>query len=140
MSLPHINSVNLYKVYEFNEKLPGSVQALKTMGKLKEINGYVRLTFDKLQGIKADLVRMDNGWQEWKFQQLVKALESWTRRNPIILKENKIQRSFKTNQFKVECVYCDQSDHMLASCEKVKFVSCPLRYRFWKLICLRNNY
>ena len=81
MSLPHINSVNLYKVYEFNEKLRGSVQALKTMGKLKEINGYVRLTFDKLQGIKADLVRMDNGWQEWKFQQLVKALESWTRRN-----------------------------------------------------------
>ena len=68
----------------------GSVQALKTMGKLQEINGYVRLTLDKLQGIRADLARMDNGWQEWKFSQSVEALESWTQRNPITLRENKI--------------------------------------------------
>ena len=46
------------------------------MGKLTEINGYVRLTLDKLQGIKADRIKMDNRWQEWKFPQLVEALES----------------------------------------------------------------
>ena len=68
----------------------GSVQALTTMGKLQEINGYIRLTLVKLQVIRADLVRMDNGWQEWKFSQSVEALESWTRRNPITLRENKI--------------------------------------------------
>ena len=67
MSLSHINSVNPYKIHEFTEELLGSVQALETMGKLKEINGYVRLTLDKLQGIREDLVRMNNGWQEWKF-------------------------------------------------------------------------
>ena len=61
--------------------LEGSVQALETMGKLKEINGYVKLTLDKLRGIRTDLVRMDNGWQEWKFPQLVEALESCTWRN-----------------------------------------------------------
>ena len=44
----------------FTETLLGSVQALETMGKLKEINGCVRSTFDKLQGIRADLVRIDN--------------------------------------------------------------------------------
>ena len=68
----------------------GSVQALTTMGKLQEINGYIRLTLVTLQGIRADLVRMDNGWQKWKFSQSVEALESWTRRNPITLREDKI--------------------------------------------------
>ena len=29
------------------------------MGKLKEINGYVRLALDKLKGIRTDLVRTD---------------------------------------------------------------------------------
>ena len=33
-----------------------NVQAFETMNKLKEINGYVRLTLDKLPGIRADLV------------------------------------------------------------------------------------
>ena len=87
MSLPHINRVNPYKIHEFTEKLLGSVQALETMGKPKEINGYIRLALDKLQGIRADLVRMDSGWQGWKFPQLVEALESSTRRNPITLRD-----------------------------------------------------
>ena len=33
-----------------------NVQALETINKLKEINGYVRLTLDKLPGIRADVV------------------------------------------------------------------------------------
>ena len=50
MSLTHINDSNPYKIHEFSEKLLSSVQALETMGKLKEINGYVKLTLDKLSG------------------------------------------------------------------------------------------
>ena len=57
-------------------RLLGSVQALETMGKLKVINGYVRLALDKLQGIREDLVRINDGWQGWKFPQLVEALGS----------------------------------------------------------------
>ena len=76
MSIPRIKNINLYKIYEFTEKLLGSVKALETMGKLKEINEYVRLTLDKLESIRADLVRKDNGWQEWKSPQLVEILES----------------------------------------------------------------
>ena len=52
------------------------------MTKMKEINDYVRVTLDKLQGIRADLVRIDDNWQDWKFQQLVEALQKWTVRNP----------------------------------------------------------
>ena len=67
MSLPHINNSNPYKIHEFSEKLLSDVQALETMGKLKEINGYVRLTLDKLQGVRADLVRTDDDLQDWNF-------------------------------------------------------------------------
>ena len=37
------------------------------MGKLKEINEYVRVAIDKQPRIRADLVRTDNVWQKWFF-------------------------------------------------------------------------
>ena len=77
MSLPHINNANPQKIHDFSGKLLCSVQALDPMGKIKEMIGYVRVTLDKLQGIRADLVRNDDNWQGWKFQQLVEALEKW---------------------------------------------------------------
>ena len=52
------------------------MQALDTIGKIKGMNGYVRVTLDKPQGIVADLVRNDDNWQRWKSQQLVEALRS----------------------------------------------------------------
>ena len=46
LSLPVITNSNRNRVHEFYEKLVISVQALETMNKLKEINGYARLTLD----------------------------------------------------------------------------------------------
>ena len=51
-----------------------SVPALQTMNKLTTINGYMRLTLDKLPGTRADLVRLDDNWQKWDFAKLVKSL------------------------------------------------------------------
>ena len=51
MSLPQINNANPQNIHEFSEKLLCSVPALDTMGKIKEMNGYVRVTLNKLQGI-----------------------------------------------------------------------------------------
>ena len=48
------------------------------MWKLKEVNGFERTTLDKLPGIRADLVRLDDNLQEWGFGEMVEAL----RRNP----------------------------------------------------------
>ena len=62
------------------------VQALDTMNKVKEINGYVRLTLDKLPGIIGDLVRLDNNWHEWDFAKLVNSLRRWTDKNPTNIK------------------------------------------------------
>ena len=61
MSLPSIYGANPNKVSQFYEKLCSNVQALETMGKLGEVNGYVRMTLNKLEGIRGDLVRPGKG-------------------------------------------------------------------------------
>ena len=71
MSLGMINNANPGPIHNFYEKLVTHIQALETMGKLTEINGYVRMILDRLPGIRSDLVRMDDDWQEWKFPELV---------------------------------------------------------------------
>ena len=77
-SLPVIKGANPSKVHDFHAKLLTSVQALESMGKLSELNGFARATLDKLEGIKSDLVRTDDNWQKWGFSQLVDALRRWT--------------------------------------------------------------
>ena len=52
------------KIYKFYEKLLFNVQSLEMLGKLKEISGYVRMSIDKLQGIRGHLVRTDDNWRE----------------------------------------------------------------------------
>lgn len=64
MGLPVISGHNTLKIHQFYEKLPFNVQALDTLGKLREVNGYVRMCIDKLEGIRADIVRTDDNWQE----------------------------------------------------------------------------
>ena len=78
------------------------------------MNGYVRVTLDKLLDIRADLVKNDDNQQDGKFQQLVEALEKWTVRNPIPLsdkrnseKSNGNSKSYQPKQTKSECVYCE---------------------------------
>ncbi|XP_028404021.1 uncharacterized protein LOC114526636 [Dendronephthya gigantea] len=137
MSLPNIHGCQPSKIHEFYEKLMCNVQSLETLGKLNEVNGYVRATIDKLEGIRGDLVRMDDDWQEWKFPELVKALEKWTVRNPIKPSNEKHamkppqfplkrERNFNTRQEDREvrnpraCVYCDGADHRSVDCKKVE--------------------
>ena len=47
------------------------------MWKIKEINSYVRVTLDKLSSIRADLIHLDDKWQEWGFPQMLEALQKW---------------------------------------------------------------
>ena len=58
-------------------------------------NDNVRSTLDKLPGIKADLVRLDDIWQDWNLLvvELVEALRYWTERNPkIIISDKNVKR------------------------------------------------
>ena len=52
MALPMITGSHPRKIHEFYEKLLFNVQSLETLGKLTEISGYVRVSIDKLQGIR----------------------------------------------------------------------------------------
>ena len=43
----------------------------------------MRCTLDKLKGIKADLVRGNEGWKDWGFKDLLTELQKWTQINPV---------------------------------------------------------
>ena len=131
MNLPHIKGANPHKIHEFYAKLLLSVQALESMNKLREISGYCMATLDELEGIRADLTRLDDNWQEWGFPQLVTALGNWTERNPTNQYQSR-DKSFATNQNKVysskannksfhkrACIYCDSDEHKSVDCKTV---------------------
>ena len=69
-SLPIIIGTHPNRVYEFYEKFIVATQALDNMDNVKDINGYVKITLDKLPGIPADLLRLDDDWQDCGFTQL----------------------------------------------------------------------
>ena len=43
----------------------------------------MRSTLDKLKGVKADLVRGNEGWRDWDFKDLLKELKKWSEINPV---------------------------------------------------------
>ena len=124
--MPIITGKQPNRVQEFHEKLKVSTQALDTMNKLKDINGYVKITLDKLPGIRAHLVRLDNDWQDWRFTQSVEALWKWTERNPKIfvppdknIKRDKMYHTTENeHKFRV-CVSCDKERHKSSECKTV---------------------
>ena len=107
-----------------------SVQSLDAMGKLKEINGYVQTTIDKLSGIGADLVRIDSDCHDWDFRQFLEQVRQWTERNPISFEKKppehqKRERVYQVRQSDSEfknCVYCNKADHKSTKCNSVTSV------------------
>ena len=111
------------------------MQALDTVHKLRDIKGYVRLTLDKLPGIRADLVGLDDEWHEWDFPKLVESLRKWTDRNPKTICNSEKHKKYKReNVFKIKeqesknrqsnpetraCIYCEKSEHKASECESV---------------------
>jgi hypothetical protein len=83
----------------FYNKLLFNVQSLETLGKLKEVNGYVRMCLDKLEGIRGDLVRTDDDWRQWDFIKLVEALRKWTERNPVKTHDKSSDKSDRQSNF-----------------------------------------
>ncbi|KAK3727323.1 hypothetical protein QZH41_006278 [Actinostola sp. cb2023] len=82
MQLPVITGTNPKKIHDFYKQLRYNVQSLETLGKLGDVKGNVRGTLDKLKGIKADLVRGNEGWQSWNFKDLLEQLKRWRDINP----------------------------------------------------------
>ena len=129
IELPTIAVAEPVQVRQFYERLVYDVQSLETMGKLEQVNGNVHLTIDKLSGIRGDLVRNDDKWQDWDFVKLCDALRSWTRRNPVEEQDKNSRkrertRAYSTRQRDVKdkgrtCVYCDEATHRRIECQRV---------------------
>ena len=66
MGLPVVIVTNPKIILNFHSKLVTHAQALETIGKLNMINGYVRTVLCRSPGIRLDLVRNNNSWQEWE--------------------------------------------------------------------------
>lgn len=138
MNLPTIYGSNTTRIHEFYEGLLTHVQSLETMGKVAEINGYVRSTLDKLPGIRSDLVRLDEDWQDWKYHQLTDALGRWTERNPISNGFGRKEKNFNTHdekQYKSRCVYCNKEEHKSNNCDTVKDIEERKKIMSKKQLC-----
>ena len=143
MGLPTIAGTSPTKVKEFYKQLRFNVQSLETLGRLADVKGNVRSTLDKLKEIKPDLVRGNEGWQEWDYKGLLKEIKRWTEINPveenITLKENQHsppprKRTSRTTLYNTksriqqeprsgdQCIYCDGS-HKAKDCTNITDVS-----------------
>ena len=63
-SLSFIQNSHSNRIHDFYEMLVVSVRTFDTLNKLKKVSGYVRMTLDKLPGICADVLRIDEDWRE----------------------------------------------------------------------------
>ena len=111
---------------------------------------------DKLIGIRADLVRTDDNWQEWTFTHLVEALRKWTERNPLPMdhersehfneefnhKQPKRDRIFQAKQQDWKpartCMYCGAGEHKSPECDKVADMAERRKHLSFKKLCFNT--
>ena len=134
MVLLTTNSTNPCKIHDFYKRFIAHISTLDTMSKLNKINGYVEFTLHKLCGIRAELVRTDDNWQNWGFNELIEAIRICNERNPIE-RLKRSDRSFKEQHQKKhimktlqktktrERVYCRRKDHKRIAYSRIQNVN-----------------
>ena len=116
------------------------------MGKLKGVSGNARSVLGKLKGINMDLVRGDNGWQEWDFDKLLKALQTWREIHPIESQDIKEETSrrqghgtrvkaYQTKQTIRGCVYCEKLNHKTVDCPEYTTLDARKKILATKRLC-----
>ena len=68
--------MDVNKIHAFHAKLASCVHVQETMKLIVDIKGNLRMTLNKLPGIRENLTIKDENWTNWSFPELVKALES----------------------------------------------------------------
>ena len=134
--LPTTHGMDVNRIHAFSAKLASCVHVLETIKLIGNIKVTLRMTLNKLPGIRENLTAKDENWTNWGFPELVKALELWTRRNPKtadvelctkrnekpVSKSKKYEKIYavKDRQWKQRlCVFCDGNDHKSTDCTKV---------------------
>ena len=76
-----IKGVRYYEIKQLYETLCINYEALRAMKSHTKVEGLVLPTLAKLLGIKADLTRNDDDWENWSFDDLLKEIRKWLRHN-----------------------------------------------------------
>ena len=109
------------------------------------VHGMARSVLEKLKGVKADLVRGDESWQDWDLPQLLIALKKWKNVNPV--ETSKTQRKSmppkqpaqwrsqlhhamdNEHRKRDACVYCEDANHTLY----FVLLMCSITWIFFRL-------
>ena len=81
INLPLVRSTRYLPIKEFYETLRTNYEVLRAMKGHQKVEGLVLSTLEKLPGIKSDLTRNDENWELWTFDELLKELRIWLKRN-----------------------------------------------------------
>ena len=148
LELPTVTSANPGKVNCFYKTLLFNVQSLETLGKIERVNGMTRSVLDKLKGIKADLLRGQDNWQDWDLPRLTQALKKWRDVNPVPEESNvaskvtppkhpdkrsPLYHADTRNQR--HCVYCEDPSHASRDCTRVSTMDARKRMLAQKRMC-----
>ena len=148
LELPTVTNANPKQVNDFYKTLLFNVQSLETLGKIERINGMTRSVLDKLKGIKADLVRGQQNWQDWDLPWLTQALKKWRDVNsatedstipnkaiPPKCPNNKFSLYYADNKTQCQCVPCQDTSHLLRDWSCLSTVDAKKRILVQKQMC-----
>ena len=106
----------------------------------------MRFTLDKLCGIRADLVRTDDNWQNWGFNELIEAIRKWTERNPTerfersdrpFKKQHRREHIMQSHQNTKtrEFNYCGSKDHKAVAYNRIQDINERRKIISSKMLC-----
>ena len=135
LNLPAVRGSKYERVQEFYDKLSKNYDALQTLGHGEMLQGLVMTTINKLPQVKPDLVRLDENWEDWKLEDLIRNLRAWLKRNKVEestqpsqpygekRKERHLftQKGEKKQSQPPHCIYC-KGEHWSNQCKVVVIV------------------
>jgi hypothetical protein len=148
INLPTVRGTWYNKVHDFYESLSKSFDALQTLGEGNMLKELVLPTLNKLPNIKADLVRTDEEWEEWR------ALQKWLKRNELEAGKETGEKRRERHMFsqKGEGAQTHRGPHCIFECKESHWGdTCPVydtlekRRRFFSehrlcFNCARSGY
>ena len=114
INLPVTRGLNYERVCEFYERLSKNFDSLQTLGEGEMLKDFVLSTLNKLPQVKPDLVRTDEGWEDWNMERLINSIQKW-------LKHNKPEDNHKQQtelkrrersyfgQKQPDCLFCEKN-------------------------------
>ena len=101
--------------------------------------GFVLSTLNKLPQVKPDLVRTDEGWEDWNMEKLIDSIQKWLKRNKAQDNEKdqtdtKRKERLYFNQKDPHCLFCNQN-HWGGSCPTYDTIAKRREFFTTKRLC-----